>query len=156
MECTAESSCENGGSQAQPTGEEEWGGQGLVWRRLNLDTFLWTLANITFYRHDRLELLTQTRKPTHSFHILKCTRCPPRCLGGMVIIITDLLWHLLCKLSCVVTNTRVRCSHSTDAEFITMPFVCAAAPPTKYNRNGLTSEPYKPLRIGFIRQRKQG
>lgn len=32
MECTAESSCENGGSQAQPTREEERGGQGLVWQ----------------------------------------------------------------------------------------------------------------------------
>lgn len=32
MECTAESSCENGGSQAQPTREEERGGQGLAWQ----------------------------------------------------------------------------------------------------------------------------
>lgn len=32
MECTAESGCENGGSQAQPTREEERGGQALVWQ----------------------------------------------------------------------------------------------------------------------------
>lgn len=32
MECTAESSCENGGSQAQPTREEERRAQGLVWQ----------------------------------------------------------------------------------------------------------------------------
>lgn len=33
MECTAESSCENSGSQAQPTREEDKGGQGLVWHK---------------------------------------------------------------------------------------------------------------------------
>lgn len=77
-------------------------------------------------------------------------------LKGIIVLITDLLWHLLCALSYGATNTAVHCSHSTDAEFITMSFVCATAPPTKYDWKGLTSEPYKPLRIGFIRQRRQG
>lgn len=76
-------------------------------------------------------------------------------LRRIIILITDLQWHL-CALSYGATNMAVHCSHSTDAEFITMSFVYATAPPTKYDWKALTSEPYKPLRIGFIRQRRQG
>lgn len=54
----------------------------------------------------------------------------------------------------MVQQTRLYIA--TDVKFITMLFVCAAAPPTKYDWKGLTSEPYKPLRKGFIRQRRQG
>lgn len=56
----------------------------------------------------------------------------------------------------VLTKATVHCSYSTNAEFITMSFVCAPAPPTKYDWKGLTSEPYKPFKAGFIRQRRQG
>lgn len=44
MECTAESSCENGGSQAQPTGEEDW--EDGVYSGTSARSFLWNHTNI--------------------------------------------------------------------------------------------------------------
>lgn len=46
--------------------------------------------------------------------------------------------------------------HIVFMQHMPMSFFCITAPPTKYQGTDLTSEAYKALRTGFIRQRKQG
>ena len=105
-------------------------------------------------------IIPTTRESYHNIcvnnHNVILLPCHAALRGGARLLITDLLRHLLCALSYGAASTAVHCSCPTNAEFITMSFVCATAPPTKYDGKGLTSEPYKPLRIGFIRQRRQG
>lgn len=127
------------------------------------DIYLWTQTDITFDRQNGPWFPTQTVfSITHTFlsesscQYPSFSPCLRIMLKGMIVLITDLLWHLLCALSYGATNAAVHCSYSTNAEFITMSFVCTTAPPTKYDWKGLTSEPYKPLWIGFMRQRRQG
>lgn len=128
------------------------------------DTFLWTQTDITFDGHSRA-LVFDTNiffSITHTFLSKSSCQYPSFSPGfrimlrGMIIQITDLLLHLWCALCCGATKAPVCCSYSTNTEFITMSFFCATAPPTKYDWKGLTSELYKPLWIGFTRQRRQG